>query len=74
MDNKTTLTYDYYIGDILAQFNDMDGSDGQIQKVIVDLELPERLPDVQPMGGSGGGFNADVDDWGDEITTEIPIK
>ena len=74
VDNKTTLTYDYYIGDILAQFNDMDGSDGQIQKVIVDLELPERLPDVQPMGGSGGGFNADVDDWGDEITTEIPIK
>ena len=74
VDNKTTLTYDYYIGDILAQFNGMDGSDGQIQKVIVDLELPERLPDVQPMGGSGGGFNADVDDWGDEITTEIPIK
>lgn len=74
VDNETVVTYDYYIGDILAQFSEMDGMDGQIQKVIVDLELPERLPDVQPMGGEGGGFDADVDDWGDEITTEIPIK
>lgn len=74
VDNETILDYDYYIGDILAQFKDMDGLDGQIQKVVVRLELPERLPDVQPMGGSGGGFDADVSDWGDEITTEIPIK
>ena len=74
VDNETVVTYDYYIGDILAQFKDMDGLDGKIQKVVVDLELPERLPDVQPMGGSGGGFDADVDDWGDEIVTNIPIK
>ena len=74
VDNKTVLTYDYYIGDILAQFNEMDGLDGKVQKVVVDLELPERLPDVMPVGGSGGGFDADVDDWGDEITTVIPIK
>lgn len=74
VDNKTVLNYEYHIGDILAQFKDMDGLDGQIQKVVVRLELPERLPDVLPVGGSGGGFDADVDDWGDEITTEIPIK
>ena len=75
VDNKTTLTYDYYIGDILAQFNEMDGMDGQVQKVVVNLELPERLPDVMPVGGEGGGgFQANVDDWGDEITTTIPIK
>lgn len=74
VDNKTQLTYDYYIGDILAQFEGMDGLDGQIQKVVVELELPERLPDVQPMGGSGGGFDASVDDWGDEISTTIPIS
>ena len=74
VDNKTQLTYDYLIGDILAQFEGMDGLDGQIQKVVVELELPERLPDVMPVGGSGGGFDASVDDWGDEISTTIPIS
>lgn len=73
VDNETIVTHDFYIGDILSQFDEMDGLDGKIQKVIVDLVLPERLPDVMPMGGSGGGFEPNVDDWGDEITTEIPI-
>lgn len=74
VDNETILTYEYHIGDILAAFNEMDGLDGEIQKVVVNLELPERLPDVMPMGGSGGGFDADVEDWGDEIETIIPIS
>ncbi len=72
VDNSTTLDYDFYIGDILSQFNDLDGSNGEIQKVVVELKLPERLPDVKPVGGVGGGFDMDFDDWGDEIVTVIP--
>ena len=70
VDNKTVLTYDYYIGDLLTALNELSDIE---EKIVINLEIPERLPDVLPVGGSGGGFSADVDDWGDEITTEIPI-
>lgn len=70
VDNETILTYDYNIGDLLVELNQLSDLE---EKIVINLELPERLPDVLPVGGSGGGFSADVDDWGDEITTEIPI-
>jgi hypothetical protein len=54
-------------------FNELDGLDGQIQNVLVELAIPERLPDVEPVGGVGGGFDIGVDDWGDEIVTEFPF-
>ena len=73
VDNKTVVDYDFPVGDILAQFKDLDGMDGQIQNVLVELTIPERLPDVEPVGGVGGGFDVTVDDWGDEIVTEFPI-
>ena len=73
VDNKTVLDYEYPIGDILAMFNELDGLDGQIQNVLVELAVPERLPDVEPVGGVGGGFDVAVDDWGDEIVTEFPF-
>ena len=73
VDNETIIDVDFNVGDILSQFKELDGSDGEIQKVIVELTLPERLPDVKPVGGSGGGFDIGVDNWGDEITTVIPI-
>ena len=73
VDNNTIVDHVFNIGDILTQFNEMDGSDGEIQKVVVNLELPERLPDVRPVDGSDGGFDVNVDNWGDEITTIIPI-
>jgi hypothetical protein len=48
--------------------------DGQIQKVVVELSIPERLPDVEPAGGGGsGGFEVGVDDWGDEYVTHFPF-
>lgn len=72
VDNKTIVDYDFPIGDILAQFNELDGLDGEIQKVVVDLVIPERLPDVMPEGGSSGGFDINIDDWGDETVIEFP--
>ena len=73
VDNQTVIDYDFYIGDILTQFNEMDGKDGQLQNVVVKLNIPERLPDVAPVGGTGGGFDVSFDNWGDEIVTDIPI-
>ena len=31
------------------------------------------LPDVKPEGGSSGGFDATVDDWGDEVEFEVGV-
>lgn len=72
VDNQTTVDYDFNIGDLLTEFNELDGSNGELQKVVVRLRLPEKLPDVKPVGGVGGGFDMDFDDWGDEIVTVIP--
>lgn len=37
-------------------------------------DLPIKLPDVKPEdSGSEGGFDASVDDWGDETEIEIPV-
>lgn len=32
-----------------------------------------RVPDVKPEGGSEGGFDAGVDDWGEEEKKNVPI-
>ena len=31
------------------------------------------IPDVKPEGGADSGFDADVDDWGDEEENELPM-
>lgn len=72
VDNSTVIDYDFNVGDILTKFNELDGQDGEIQKVVVDLVIPERLPDVAPVGGAGGGFDINVDDWGDETVVHFP--
>lgn len=39
----------------------------------VEAETPEPIPDVEPEKGPDSGFNADVDDWGKEENTELPL-
>ena len=39
----------------------------------VSAATAEPLPDVKPEGGSDSGFDADVEEWGEETKTEIPI-
>lgn len=72
VDNQTTVDYDFNIGDLLTEFKELDGSNGELQKVVVKLRLPEKLPDVKPVDGVDGGFDVDFSGWGDEIVTVIP--
>lgn len=39
----------------------------------IEASSPEPLPDVKPEGGSDSGFDADVGEWGEETTEEIPV-
>lgn len=34
----------------------------------------ERLPDVKPEGDPDSGFDANVDEWGDPIESELPVN
>lgn len=39
----------------------------------VETEVAAPLPDVKPEGGSAGGFDATVEDWGDEEHIDIGV-
>ncbi len=64
-DNKTQLDYTMQVGNKWSKSPDED------MTLLLNLTLPEPLPDVEPEGGSSGGFDATVEDWGDEIEHEI---
>jgi hypothetical protein len=61
----------FYVGD---DFEAHLEEDVQLQlKLALNLELTitTPLPDVKPEGSGDGGFNAKVDDWGDEENIDI---
>ncbi len=65
VDNKTILDYTFEVGDQFVE---------DITKYLtlnLNISLQEPLPHVQPDGGEDGGFDADVDDWGEEIEHKI---
>lgn len=68
VDNKTQLDFPLPVGNLWQK-----SAPGEDLQLALELELPEPLPDVKPEGGSAGGFDATVEDWGEEIEIEIPI-
>lgn len=65
-DNKTQLDYPLQVGDKWNLNPDK-------LSLTLELTIPEPLPDVKPEGGSSGGFDATVEDWGEEIEHEIQM-
>ena len=67
-----------YYGKYKAKLSDdlwervKDNKDGKLV-LYLELDLPDPLPDVKPEGGSSSGFDATVEDWGDEIEHEIEM-
>ena len=64
VDNKTQQDYEFEVGD---KFNKEEDS----LNLDLDLEIDTPIPDVKPEGGSSGGFDATVEDWGDDINIDI---
>ena len=77
VDNATILEKNFPIGDLLAGLNEYDGSlldeDGVPIWPEVHVYWPEPLPEVEAVGAGSGGFDVNVDDWGEEITTILPL-
>ena len=82
VDNKTIQDFSFNVGD---QFRVIDlsskntslesrqqGAEVRLE-LMVDFDTEITLPDVQPEGGSSGGFDAEVEDWGDEEEYELNI-
>lgn len=67
VDNKTILNFPILVGD---KFVTVDA-----KELVLSLEvnLEATLPDVKPEGGSSAGFDAVVEDWGDEEEHVIPM-
>lgn len=67
VDNKTIMNFPILVGD---KFVTVDK-----KELILSLEvnLDATLPDVKPEGGSSAGFDAIVEDWGDEEEHVIPM-
>ena len=79
VDNKTVKEFDFDLDDSIVKIIERNAGDGT---PLIELELlidgdlglpPIELPDVEPEGGSAGGFSAEVEDWGDEEIVDIPI-
>ncbi len=71
VDNKTVMDYTFDVGDRFVNDNSADVNVSL--SLELELEIEEPLPDVKPEGGSSSGFDATVDDWGDEENVEIEV-
>ncbi len=74
VDNKTVMDFHFDVSDYITV-------DGTIGKIVLNINIgrdensdaPISLPDVKPEGGSEGGFEAEVDNWGDEVDVEVGV-
>ena len=69
VDNKTRINRMFYVGNRIYQRT----TDGSPLHLYLDLELSEKLPDVTPAQEDKGesGFDAEVNDWGDETNQDV---
>lgn len=78
VDNRTQKDYTFEVGNRFEYGDDPteDSSFGVKNITLnVSVDIPERLPDVKPADDktSGGGFDVDVEKWGDPIDIDINI-
>ncbi|MBQ8499173.1 MAG: DUF5119 domain-containing protein [Bacteroidales bacterium] len=68
-DNKTQLHYTFPVGDKIS-FDDDGWADPEVG---LDLAIDEPFPDVEQAENLGGGFDAIVNDWGEEIEHDVKM-
>ncbi|MBF6627577.1 MAG: DUF5119 domain-containing protein [Proteiniphilum sp.] len=80
VDNKTIRDYSFNVGDRFTMGNpsgenseNNPNQGGVYLEMMLDYDTEITLPDVTPEGGSAGGFDAEVEDWGDEEEYELNI-
>lgn len=71
VDNATIAQFPFEVGDKFRK-RVVDGVEQEMEYEI-ELWLSVPLPDVPPAGGSSSGFDAIVEEWGDEIEQNIQM-
>lgn len=71
VDNVTVVDIPFEVGDKLQKVYDESGR--YTHNLYLELWTGESLPDVKPEEGGGGGFNATVDDWGEEQNVDFEM-
>ncbi len=72
IDNTTVADYKFEVGDKIRMLDPNPGYRHLYRLVFGSVDQPAIVfPDVKPEPGSGGGFSAGVEDWGDEQVAEI---
>lgn len=67
VDGETHFTESYD----QVKVTEKDNGEGHL---ILQVEVSTgKVPDVKPEGGADSGFDVDVDGWGDNVNTDIPI-
>lgn len=69
VDNETIIDIPFKVGNKFQKVYDESGK--YTFELYVELWVEDPLPDVKPADSGGGGFNATVDDWGDEQNVDI---
>lgn len=71
VDGATIMDFPFAIGD---QFRyEIDAEANLELSLVLDITIDDPLPDVEPAGGGSSGFDAIVDDWGDEEEVDIAM-
>lgn len=68
VDNKTVFNFPFMVGDKFEE-----GDTSVRLSLSLEIELADPLPDVKPEGGGSSGFDAVVEDWGEEIEHDIQM-
>lgn len=71
VDNETIVDIPFKVGDKFQKIYDESGR--YTLDLYIELWAEDPLPDVKPADGGDGGFNATVDDWGDEQNVDIEM-
>ena len=71
VDSKTIIDIPFQVGDKIQRIYDKDGT--PTLELNLELWSDTPLPDVQPYEYGDGGFNASVDDWGEEQFVEMDM-
>lgn len=71
IDGTTVKDFPFSVGDLLRA--ESEGESTLDRSLVLDLSIDEPLPDVKPEGGSSSGFDAIVDDWGEEEEVDVGI-
>lgn len=73
VDNETITTREFDIADVTTLAEDLKSDLDDEADIYVDIEESIELEDVVPDGYVGSGFDASMEDWGDQENVTVPI-